>query len=110
MPIATVFSKIQISRQTLHTIVSQWAENSSLDTDDVTLNVIPEFMQEGMNYSLLVNLYLRSLWPEEDIVKIQMALMQALQQNLKAPSDEIFMITSLIQSGHIVENGDIVRW
>lgn len=110
MPLANVFSKIQISRQTLQSIVTDWAKGAELDTDDVTINVIPEFMQEGMNYSLLVNLYFRSLWPEEDVIKIQTSLVEALQRNLKTPSDEILVISCPVHSGHMVENGDIVRW
>ena len=91
-------------------VVTDLAEKAKLNKTDITLNVIANTHQFGNHYKIMVNLYLPTLWTSMDVELIQTSLLQAFIENLKLNPSEIFILTSLIESGHVVENGKIVWW
>ncbi len=111
MPIAHCFCKdISVSKNSWAEIALQWAADIGVDLSDVTLNAIPLAAQCGKNYTLMVNLYLPSLWPEADVARIQESLVKILSAKLQLNEADIFVLTSIIQSGHVCENGATLRW
>lgn len=111
MPIATCFIKNnKISKQQWDTLSAEWAQRIGVDVKDICLTMVTGFIQSGQTYEALVQLSLPSLWAKEDIKTIQMELLSLLSELLKVSSDQIFILTTIIQSGHVVENGKVVKW
>lgn len=111
MPIATCFLKNKsIDPEELQKLIKEWAAIIRVDQKDICVNIITDFLQSGQNYALLIHLYLPSLWEEEKIVKIQTSLLELFCHYLDLKIPDVFIMTSIIQSGHVVENGEIVRW
>ncbi len=111
MPIANCFCKRdEISKEKSEKIVSDWAEIAGVDEKEITVNFIHNYSQFGQSSVVLANLYLPSLWSEETIKRIQLGLMEILSKYLEIDKNEIFIMTSIINSGHVVENGNVVDW
>ena len=111
MPIANCFIKDkQVSQQDLQALAKKWAEQINVDEKDVCLTFIPNCIQGGQQYKVLINLYLPSLWSEENINNIQKCLLSILSNHFQTDHSNIFIMTSIIESGHVVENGEIVEW
>jgi hypothetical protein len=112
MPIANCFltKKNDLLTAKGEEIITVWAQAINVDPSDITMNWITNFHQFGRSYAILVNLYLPTLWSERDIHAIQRSLQKTLTQLLAIEETEIFILTSLIQSGHVVENGNAVLW
>ena len=111
MPIANCYIKNkQVSQGELEELAGKWAEKLHIDIKDICLTVLTDFTQVGQQYEVMINLFLPSLWAEEDVKKIQKTLLELLKSYLKINSSEIFLITSIVQSGHVMENGKIAEW
>lgn len=111
MPIANCLcKKDNITKEKSENIVSEWAEIAEVDIKDICLNFIHNYSQFGQQYSVLANLYLPSLWSEDGIKKVQLGLLQTLAKHLELREDEIFIMTSIINSSHVIENGNVVEW
>ena len=91
-------------------LVKEWAEALQISETDITLNVVMDHKQFGHQYPAMINLFLPSLWSETDIEKIQRTLSQLLQKHLKITSDQLFIMTSIIESGHVFSDGQMERW
>ncbi|SHF82147.1 hypothetical protein SAMN05443144_113152 [Fodinibius roseus] len=111
MPIANCFIKDKhVSQQELQELTERWAEQVNVDIKDICLTFIPNCMQGGQQYDVLVNLYLPSLWDQDNIKQIQKSLLNILKGFFGTEASEIFIMTSIIRSGHVVEDGEIVEW
>ena len=111
MPIANCYIKNkQVSQGELEELAGKWAEKLHIDIKDICLTVLTDFTQVGQQYEVMINLFLPSLWAEEDVKTIQKTLLELLKSYLKINSSEIFLITSIVQSGHVMENGKIAEW
>lgn len=111
MPIANCFIKdTPVSPDMAQTIASEWSEKIQVGLKDVCLTFIPHCIQGGQLYKILVNLYLPSLWSPTEIERIQKGLLSVLCNHFHCKAPEIFIMASIIQSGHVLENGQIVEW
>jgi hypothetical protein len=111
MPIANCYIRNRdLVPGELSNMVSEWARIIEVDTQDVCVNVISGFVQLGKNYTVLVDLNLPSVWQDKEIRKIQVSLLDVLQKYLEVPPEQIFIMTNIIHSGRVVENGEIVVW
>ena len=111
MPIANCFIKDKkVSQQELQQLAEKWASDAEVDVKDICLTFIPNCIQAGQQYIALANLYLPSLWNDEQIHHIQKSLLRIICEFLRVESSEVFIMTSMIQSGHVVESGEIVKW
>jgi len=111
MPIANCLVRdIEVDPVLWEKITTDLATLIKLSTDDITLNVSVNGMQFGKKYRVMVHLYLPTIWNALDIEMIENSLYKALQTNLSTRPDEIFIMTSLIEPGHVVENGKIIWW
>jgi hypothetical protein len=110
MPIANCFcKKRKLSIKKMENMVNEWANIVGVDKKDICINMIKEYSQLGQKYPVLVNLYLPTLWSANDIKGIQLGLLKVLSKYLEVKENEIFIMTSLIQSEHVVENGHILK-
>lgn len=111
MPIANCFIKeTQVSQKEIQSLAKEWAKQVNVDVKDICLTFIPNCVQGGQQYNILINLYLPSLWPDEKVKDIQKCLLTILSNHFRLEPSKIFIITSIIKSGHVVDNGDIVEW
>ena len=111
MPIANCYIKNkQVSQGELEELAGKWAEKLHIDIKDICLTILTDFTQVGQQYEVMINLFLPSLWAEEDVKTIQKTLLELLKSYLKIDPSEIFLITSIVQSGHVMENGKIAEW
>ena len=111
MPIANCFIKEKkIARQNIQDLAEKWASEVKVDVKDICLTFIPDCIQAGQQYKVLVNLYLPSLWSKDQVKHIQKSLLGILCGFFNVDASKVFIMTSNIQSGHVVENGEIVKW
>lgn len=111
MPIANCFIKRKdIPETLLDTMVREWGMRIGVAEKDICLNFISGFVQAGRSYEVMVNLFLPNLWAEQDIRNIQQSLLDILSGSLHLKKEDIFIMTSVIASGHVVENGQIITW
>ena len=111
MPVANCFIKERnVSQEEMQKLTTKWSDDIGVNLQDVCLTFVPNCMQAGQRYEIMVNLYLPSLWTKEDIKRIPKSLHQNLCDHFEVSASEVFIITSIVQSGHVVENGQIVEW
>jgi hypothetical protein len=111
MPIANCFIKNKnLNSNEWSIMASEWAQSIEVDTEDICINIITGVIQVGRDYSVLVDLHIPSLWTDKEIKKIQLGLLNVLQKHLDIPPEQIFIMTNIIHSGRVVENGEIVAW
>ena len=111
MPIATCYVKDKtITNRQWDALTSEWAAQIGVDVKDICLTIVTNYQQSGEQYDALVHLNLPSLWSKEEVKNIQLKLLTLLKELLKVPGKKIFILTSIIQSEHVVEDGKIVKW
>lgn len=111
MPIVHCFIKEkEVIPSKIDDLIAEWAHITGIETKDICLNMITDFYQFGQQYSILVNLYLPTLWAEHDVKRIQIGLLRVISKYLDVFPEKVFIMTSWIQPGHVVENGEIVDW
>ena len=111
MPIANCFIKdTPVDQLELQDLAEKWASEVNVDVKDICLTFSPHCVQGGQQYKVLVNLYLPSLWSDDQVKNIQKSLLGLLMDFLEVTASEVFIMTSIIGSGHVVENGEIVEW
>jgi len=111
MPIVNCFIKEKaLSPEKLKHIVNDWAELIGVNTEDICINVLTNFVQHGQQYEALAYLYLPSLWKEQAVEHIQKSLVEVLRRALNTTADQVMLLTSIIPSGHVVEKGKLVKW
>ena len=111
MPIAHCFVKEKlVSGVSIDQVVQDWAVAIAVNPKDITINLVITEQQAGNPYSVLINLYLPTVWSAEDVQNIQLALHKVVTDHFQVLNNEVFIMTSLIQSGHVVENGRMMEW
>lgn len=111
MPIANCYiNQISVSKQQLETLTKEWAEMIEVDLKDICLSFINVPIQTGQNYTVMVNLFLPTLWDKSSIESIPLSLDKLLKKHLKLGTEDVFIITNAVQSGNVTENGQIVKW
>ena len=55
-------------------------------------------------------LYLPDFWTPDEVKGIQVGLLETICKCLEIKKERVFILTSLITSGHVVEDGKIVSW
>lgn len=110
MPIAFCYFTIPVDKLDFPGLTADWSKEIQVNQQDITLHAISHFQQYGQPYGVMVNLFLPTLWSAADVANIQLALLKMLVKYTRLPEKDIFIMTSLIQSGHVVEQGKITRW
>ena len=91
-------------------IVQYWADLSNINPMDITINILPIYQQLGVGYPIFATMYLPSIWSSEAIKRIQLGLLKTLLVHSNRSKEEVFIVSILIDSGHVVENGIIQQW
>lgn len=110
MPILVCYTRERHKQKDWDKLVQHWGERIQVAQKDICLNVITDFTQAGANYKLLANLYLPSLWPEPSIKHIQKSFLACAEEFLDIQQKSIFLMTQIIQSGHVIDRGSLEEW
>ncbi len=111
MPFAVCYlDKEKLKGADFETLVSEWARTIEVSEEDITLNLVTNRAQFGSRFPVVANLYLPSLWSEDQVQIIQETLSSLVEKYLDVESDEIFIMTSIVLSGHVYSNGKAERW
>lgn len=109
MPIAHVACADPDVRLDPGAVVGRWSELAGVDAEHMTVNVTAA-RQGGTEYRLMADLRLPSLWSPPQVEELQLALATALAECAELKPAEVHVLTSIVQTGHVVEGGEIRRW
>ncbi len=109
MPIANCVI-LELEAINLDGIIEQWASYAGISASEMTLNFVEGGYQKGKHYKVMATLYLPSIWSQPQLDAIQTGLSKALSISFSCRERDIHIITMIIESGHVVENGEIQRW
>lgn len=111
MPIADCFFIGELPADAdLDSLIALWSEESDVGPEEMTINLIDGVRQGGSSYRLMALLFLPSLWSADAVRRLQRGLAAALSRGLGLSPADVNVITSIVDSGHVVENGGTQEW
>ena len=112
MPIANciITSKYQKNSDNSSRLIELWASESKKPSEHMTINIITSNEQLGKQYHIMASLLLPSIWSGSDISSLQIGLAKALALHFNASLSEVFVATTIVNSGMVVEAGEQVEW
>jgi hypothetical protein len=94
----------------IDTLTALWSDESGIGSEHMTINVIAGTRQAGAPYRVMAFLYLPTLWSFEQVRQLQVGLARALTRGFAVASSEVQVISSVVHSGHVVEDGETQDW
>jgi hypothetical protein len=91
-------------------LIELWASESGISSEQMTVNISQSSEQRGNAYNIMAVLYLPSIWSKQDIDLLQTGLAYALTRYFNVDINTVQVMTHILQSGMIVEKGEIVEW
>ncbi|MBO6793015.1 MAG: hypothetical protein JJ895_03825 [Balneolaceae bacterium] len=76
----------------------------------MTINFITSSDQVGKGYKVMATLLLPSIWKPAMISSLQIGLAEALSKYISLSVEDVHVITNIIDSGMVVENGQEITW
>jgi hypothetical protein len=111
VPIANCFVREELpAKLESDALTALWSDESGIGSEHMTINVIAGIRQYGAPYQVIAFLYLPSLWSPEQVRKLQTGLARALGRGFAIAPAEIQVITSIVESGQVVEGGETQDW
>ena len=111
MPIANCFVRDDLPAEAdIDALTAIWSDESGVDRQHMTINLIAGTRQAGAPYRVMAFLYLPTLWTSEQVRQLQVGLAKALSRGFAVPAIEVQVITALVESGHVVEDGKTQDW
>jgi hypothetical protein len=90
-------------------VVAAWSNRSGIDCDEMTINLL-ETHQAGKPYAVMAWLYLPSIWPDDAVAALSQGLAAALADAFVVEQSSVQVVTSIVASGLVVEDGETVHW
>ncbi|MEP0366298.1 MAG: hypothetical protein ABJN36_02950 [Cyclobacteriaceae bacterium] len=111
MPIANCFLKEKYFDQSVFDALTEdWSIEIGVSLEDITINWMSVNNQSGKSYEAIIHLYLPTVWSEDQVAKIQLSLSKQIAKHFDLDSKQVFIMTSVIKSGHVVSNGEVEKW
>lgn len=110
MPILTCYTQHSVTPDQWSDLTEAWSEKIKVARKDICIHVVTDFLQISNQYVLKVELSLPSLWPDEAIQHIQHSFLNLVETKLCIEREDIFLMTHLIQSGHVIDRGKLEEW
>ena len=108
-PIANCIVSVEIPTKA-EEIVKVWSAHSGKPSSEMTVNFSRAETQSGNKYAVVANLYLPSIWQEQDVASLQTGLANAISECFSIGIDSVFVLTTVVSSGCVVESGKVVKW
>lgn len=109
MPIAHCYTSLDISGKE-EALIENWQRYSGKESDEMTINVMSVQTQAGKSYAMMVQLFLPDLWTQQAIQELQEGLVKAFMQTLSLNQSDVHIITHLVSSGRVCEDGRTLEW
>jgi hypothetical protein len=90
-------------------VVAAWSNRSGIDSGEMTINLL-EAHQAGKPYAVMAWLYLPSIWPDDAVAALSQGLAAALADAFVVELSSVQVVTSIVASGLVVEDGETVHW
>jgi hypothetical protein len=90
--------------------VELWRDESGIACDEMTINIISSGQQFGKPYPVIARLMLPSLWPPPQVSALQTGLARALARHFDLETAQVLVITQMVESGLVVDNGQEINW
>ena len=110
MPIANVVTMEAAADLDAEAVLDIWSAEAGVSSEQMTINVIRATRQAGARFAAMAFLYLPSLWDAQQVRSLQLGLATALARCSRLPAEEIQVVTSIVESGHAVEKGEVQDW
>jgi hypothetical protein len=111
VPIANCFVRDDLPTDPdIDALTALWSDESGVSSEHMTINVIAGTRQAGAPYRVMAFLYLPTLWSSEQVRQLQVGLARALTRGFALASAEVQVISSVVHSGHVVEDGETQDW
>lgn len=111
MPIANCYINTEKPTNTdFNNLVLEWSAKIGASPADITINVFTNFAQYGNKDGAMVHLFLPSLWSRRDVENIQSSLSGLLEKYLRISNDQVFIMTTIIESGNVFSDGQTETW
>jgi hypothetical protein len=111
VPIANCFVRDDLPpERDIDALTTLWSDESGVGSEHMTINVITGTRQAGAPYRVMAFLYLPTLWSSEQVRQLQVGLARALSRGLAVAPTEVQVISSIVDSGHVVEDGETQDW
>lgn len=112
MPIANCFiaPKLIQTSNTTDDLIAAWAKRSGIDSSEMTIMLTPYEHRLGKEYTVICQLFLPTAWSQSAISALQTGLSHAIADTFSLDNSQIFLMTTLVESGFVVEQGREVKW
>ena len=90
-------------------LVAAWRIASGIASDEMTANLLGT-NQGGKRYAAMAWLSVPSVWSGRERDRLSTGLATALTETLDVAPAAVHVSTSIVESGSVVERGEIVRW
>jgi hypothetical protein len=91
-------------------LISLWADESAQSAQHMTVNIIRGSTQLGNRYQVMATLLLPSIWSKADVSSLQTGLARALARYFQVAISEVQVVTTIVESGMVVEDGEEIQW
>lgn len=91
-------------------VLELWASESGYSSEHMTINILSAKEQVGRQYLVMAQLMLPSLWPASAVSSLQIGLAKSLATYFQLHVSDVQVITTIIPSGLVVENGHEIQW
>ena len=110
MPIANCILRVSPDTEACEGVLGELSRRLDIEPENITLNFTNSDHQVGQRYDLMIHLYLPSLWTAEEAEKIGLVFIEVISKGLGVRSEDASLITTIVQSGHVIDNGTVQRW
>ncbi len=91
-------------------LVERWASESGQSPEHMTVNIMTAVQQYGKEYHVMATLWLPSVWSDAGITSLQVGLARALAKHFDLALKEVHVMTRIVESGRVVEDGQEIHW
>lgn len=81
-----------------------------MDGHEMTVNIITSQQQYGKAYAVMAHLLLPTAWSPAAVCALQTGLARALSISFALPARQVHVITTRVDSGLVVEDGQVQPW
>ena len=112
MPIANCILSSQVIANSIDStgLIEKWGKHSGINTSEMTVTIMRSDEQMGKEYGAICTLNLPNLWSSKSVSSLQVGLAKAISEHFSLKDAEVLIMTSLIESGLVVEGGKEVSW
>lgn len=91
-------------------LIELWQTHSGIPSQNMTVQWHPIGGQHGVEYEIIAELCLPTLWESEQQIRLAKGLVKALMDALAVPSQQILVMVRPVPSGLVIDHGEVLTW